>query len=321
MEQTGSRKSWEEASLTDDFIFSKTFLDPKITLELLRRIFPTMTIKGIKILNSQQEIKTTHDAKSSRFDIYVKDYDNRHYDLEIQVENNHNLPQRARFYQSSLATAAYTKVKNYIKANKSFVIFFCCFDSFGLGEQRYDVKRIIENYPNYTYQDHEKSVFFDITSHRKTVGPKLQNVLDLIANRKLDEEDDFIIKLKKRISFVKQNQEWRREYMLRTLYEMDIENKLKEGLKQGHEEGLKQGHEEGLKQGIEQGREEGIEEGIEQGLVKERLSLITDLIKSGQTKEQVENFLINIRQIDPAEAAKDYQEALDKKIRGSLALS
>ncbi len=29
--------------------------------------------------------------------------------------------------------------------------------------------------------------------------------------------------------------------MLRTLYEMDIENKLKEGLKQGHEEGLKQG--------------------------------------------------------------------------------
>ena len=100
--------------------------------------------------------------------------------------------------------------------------------------------------------------------------------------------------------------------MLRTLYEMDIENKLKEGLKQGHEEGLKQGHEEGLKQGIEQGREEGIEEGIEQGLVKERLSLITDLIKSGQTKEQVENFLINIRQIAPAEAAKDYQEALDK---------
>lgn len=149
----------------------------------------------------------------------------------------------------------------------------------------------------------------------------MQNVLDLIANRKLDEKDDFIIKLKKRISFVKQNQEWRREYILRTLYEMDIENKLKEGLKQGHEEGLKQGHEEGLKQGIEQGREEGIEEGIEQGLVKERLSLITDLIKSGQTKEQVENFLINIRQIDPAEAAKDYQEALDKKIRGSLALS
>lgn len=296
MEQTSSGKSWEEAGLTNDFIFSKTFLDSKITLELLRRVFPTMAIKGIKILNSQQEIKTTHDAKSSRFDIYVKDYDNRHYDLEMQVENNHNLPQRARFYQSSLATAAYIKGKNYIKANKSFVIFFCCFDPFGLGEQRYDVKRIIENYPNYAYQDHEKSVFFDITSHRKTVGPKLQSVLDLIANRKLDEEDDFIIKLKKRISFVKQNQEWRREYMLRTLYEMDIENKLKEGLKQGHEEGLKQ----------------GIEQGIEQGLFKERLSLITDLIKSGQTKEQVENFLINIRQIDPAEAAKDYQEALDK---------
>lgn len=75
--------------------------------------------------------------------------------------------------------------------------------------------------------------------------------------------------------------------MLRTLYEMDIENKLKEGLKQGHEEGLKQGHEEGLKQGIEQGREEGIEEGIEQGLVKERLSLITDLIKAAKLRNKL----------------------------------
>ncbi|MCI1975399.1 MAG: Rpn family recombination-promoting nuclease/putative transposase [Limosilactobacillus sp.] len=111
MEQTSSRKSWEEAGLTDDFIFSKTFLDPEITLGLLRRIFPTMAIKGIKILNSQQEIKTTHDAKSSRFDIYVEDYDNRHYDVEMQVKNNHNLPQRNRFYQSSLATATYTKGK------------------------------------------------------------------------------------------------------------------------------------------------------------------------------------------------------------------
>ena len=71
MAKSNLEKRWEEAGLTDDFIFSKVFLDPQITLELLRRIFPELVIKDIKVLNSQQEIKSTYDAKSVRFDIYI----------------------------------------------------------------------------------------------------------------------------------------------------------------------------------------------------------------------------------------------------------
>lgn len=196
MNKTNLERRWEEAGLTDDFIFSKVFLDPEITLELLRRIFPELAIEGIKILNSQQEFKSTYDAKSVRFDIYVEDHTNNHYNIEMQVANHHNLPQRNRFYQSSLATAAYTKGQNYSHADNTFVIFFCCFDPFGLGEQRYESKRMLNYYPNYPYNDGEKTIFFDITNLRKTIGPRMQHVLDLLANRKLDEEDDFIIQLK-----------------------------------------------------------------------------------------------------------------------------
>ena len=232
----------------------------------------------------------------------------------MQVADHHNHPQRNRSYQSSLSTAAYTIGQNYSQADNTFVIFFCCFDPFGLGEQRYKVKRGIEAYPNYPYQDSEQTLFFDITSLQKTVGPKLQRVLDLLANRKLDEDDGFIIKLRQRICFVKQNRKWRKEYMQRSLYEMDIENERNEAVREGHElgrqQGLKEGRHEGHEQGLKEGREQGREDGRKEGQAKERLSLVTDLIQSGQNQAQVENFLINIRKMDPSQATQYYQEAL-----------
>lgn len=64
--------------------------------------------------------------------------------------------------------------------------------------------------------------------------------------------------------------------MQRSLYEMDMENARNEAVKEGHERGLQQGL-----------QEEGLEQGMQQGSDNERLALVTDLIKSGQSKEQV----------------------------------
>lgn len=86
MAKSNLEKRWEEAGLTDDFVFSKVFLDPQITLELLRRIFPELVIKDIKVLNSQQEIKSTYDAKSVRFDIYIEDRDNNTTILKCRLQ-------------------------------------------------------------------------------------------------------------------------------------------------------------------------------------------------------------------------------------------
>ena len=73
MDKEKLNELWQNAGLTNDFIFSKVFLDPQITLELLRRIFPELIIKKVKLLNSQQELKNAPDAKGVRFDIYVED--------------------------------------------------------------------------------------------------------------------------------------------------------------------------------------------------------------------------------------------------------
>ncbi len=299
MAQTDLEKRWEQAGLTDDFIFSKVFLDPVIAREMIHRVLPELPLGKVTILNSQQKLTSTYDAKGVRFDIYAEDEDGNHYDVEMQVVNHQNLPQRTRFYQSNLANDAFERGQNYSQADNAYVIFFCCFDPFGLGEQRYEIKRQVSKYPDYPYRDGETTLFFDITNLRQTVGPKLQNFLDLLAGRKVDGEDDFIVQLRQRIAHVKQDRKWRKEYMQRTLYEMDIENDRRRAVLEGRKEGLQEGRQEG--------RSEGVDE--------ERLALVRDLISSGQTKEQAENFLINIRKLSPQQAQYYYQLANSERTR------
>lgn len=226
----------------------------------------------------------------------------------MQVVNHQNLPQRTRFYQSSLANDAFDRGQNYGQADNAYVIFLCCFDPFGLGEQRYEIKRQVIKYPDYPYSDGETTLFFDITNLHQTVSPKLQNFLDLLADRKVDEADAFIVQLRQRIAHVKQDRKWRKEYMQRTLYEMDIENDRRRAVLEGRQEGHQKGLQEELQEGLQKGRKEGRDEGVDE----ERLALVRDLIDSGQTKEQVESFLINIRKLSPQQAQKYYRLALKK---------
>ncbi|WP_076460084.1 hypothetical protein [Limosilactobacillus caccae] len=134
----------------------------------------------------------------------------------------------------------YEKGQNYATADNSYVIFFCCFDPFGFGDQEYQIERLIKGHPDTAYVDGEQTLVFDVTSLRQEVNPKLQQFLDVIANRQVGDDDDFIVQLEKRITFVKQNRKWRREYMQRSLYEMDIENSIalakEQGLSQGKAE-------------------------------------------------------------------------------------
>lgn len=132
--------------------------------------------------------------------------------------------------------------------------------------------------------DGEVSLCFDVTSLSHTVSQPLQNFLDLLAGRNVDESDDFIVQLRKRVAFVKQNRKWRREYMLRTVYEMEIEHDRRQAVKKGHE----------------------------QVANDERLNLVCDLIRSGQSADEVIKFLTTIRRMPTAEAEKYYQQAVER---------
>ena len=215
------RKKWDDADLTDDYIFNKVMLDKEICLELLRRILPDLNIKDIQYPNNQQELSLAPDAKAVRFDIYTTDERNNHYDIEMQVVNEHNLAKRIRYYQAASTMEAYDKGKTYDFADNSYVIFFCNFDPFNLGFQCYTLHKHIDNAPEHIIRDGQTDILFNIPSSNHDVTPKMQAVLDLIAQRNIEEPDAFVVKLRERMRKVKQNRKWRAEYMRLSMYEMD----------------------------------------------------------------------------------------------------
>ena len=215
------------AGLADDYIFNKVMLDYDICLEVLRRILPDLHIKKIKLPNNQQEFAVAPDAKAVRFDIYTTDEQGNHYDIEMQVADHHNIAKRIRYYQTASSMEAYDKGQPYEQADDSYVIFFCNFDPFQLGQQRYVLHKHIDEIPEQIIEDGQTDILFNVPSLRHDVDPKMQAFLDMIAQRKVEATDPLVVKLKERMAIVKRNRKWRSEYMRRSVYEMDQEMREK----------------------------------------------------------------------------------------------
>lgn len=77
--------------------------NPKLCRELLRRILPELKIDRIEYPELQKSIKQDIDARSVRLDVYVKDNKNIVYDIEMQVSDTQELPERSRYYHIYLS--------------------------------------------------------------------------------------------------------------------------------------------------------------------------------------------------------------------------
>lgn len=283
------RKKWEMAGLADDYIFNKVMLDYDICLEVLRRILPDLHIKKIKLPNNQQEFIVAPDAKAVRFDIYTTDEQGNHYDIEMQVADHHNIAKRIRYYQTASSMEAYDKGQPYEQADDSYVIFFCNFDPFQLGQQRYVLHKHIDEIPEQIIEDGQTDILFNVPSLRHDVDPKMQAFLDMIAQREVEATDPLVVKLKERIAVVKRNRKWRSEYMRRSVYEMDQEmreKKIREG-----ERKVRDGKRE-----ILEGNRELLEEKRELQKGKREIQKSKREIKEGQDRLKEKEQLIQERE-------------------------
>lgn len=65
--------NWENLGISNDFIFGKVMQNPKLCVELLRRILPHLKIKHIEYPELQKSIKQDMDARSVRLDDISKE--------------------------------------------------------------------------------------------------------------------------------------------------------------------------------------------------------------------------------------------------------
>ena len=233
------RKSFDELTIADDFMFCKVMQDKGICKEFLEMVLADK-IGKIAYLSSQDAVFTGSESKSVRLDLLVKDEAGKSYDIEMQVSNEHNIPKRMRYYQAAIDIAFLDKGSHYKALNDSYIIFVCLFDAIGKGKPLYTFENICLEDRQTPLQDGTKKVIINAEAFGKAEDAQLKGFLEYLKTGTVN--TDFTGRIETMIQAVKHNEQARKEYRFMSGFEMDAREA---GIAQGRTEGIAQGFADG----------------------------------------------------------------------------
>ena len=236
------KKSFDELTIADDFMFCKVMQDESICKEFLEMVLADK-IGKITYLSSQDAVFTGSESKSVRLDLLVKDETGKSYDIEMQVANEHNIPKRMRYYQAAIDISCLDKGSHYKALNDSYIIFVCLFDAIGNGKPLYTFENMCLEDRQTLLQDGTKKVIINAEAFGKTEDAELKGFLEYVKTGTINTE--YTGRIETMIQAVKHNEQARKEYSFMSAFEMDARE---EGIQQGIKRGIQQGFSDGAYQ-------------------------------------------------------------------------
>ena len=83
------RKTYDELTFTDDFMFCKVMGDKEICKRVIREIL-RIDVEDIEYITRQKDFSPEYDSKGIRMDVYVKGSD-KVFDIEMQVRKEKDI--------------------------------------------------------------------------------------------------------------------------------------------------------------------------------------------------------------------------------------
>ena len=232
------KKSFDELTIADDFMFCKVMQDESICKEFLEMVLADK-IGKITYLSSQDAVFTGSESKSVRLDLLVKDETGKSYDIEMQVANEHNIPKRMRYYQAAIDISFLDKGAHYKALNDSYIIFVCLFDAIGRGKPLYTFENICLEDRQTLLQDGTKKVIINAQAFSKAEDTELKGFLEYLKTGAINTE--YTGRIETMIQAVKHNEQARKEYRFMSGFEMDArEEGIQQGIQQGFSDGAYQ---------------------------------------------------------------------------------
>lgn len=170
------------------------------------------------------------DSKSVRFDVYTKD-SNRIFDLEMQTVKKENLPKRARYYQSAIDMDNLNAGFDYDELKDTYIIFICLTDIFGKGLPVYSFENVCAEDGETKLKDGSHKVFFNAAKCDTMKSEDEKLFFKYLCGEEAD--DDFTRRLNEKVTLVKKNALWRKQYMT---WEQTIKEERKEAYKEAYDE-------------------------------------------------------------------------------------
>ena len=201
---------WKNATLANNFIFYKVMKHHPEECKHLIEMLLNVQIESIEMHN-EEVIDIDCDSKSIRLDVYVTD-DKRMYDIELQVANTNELPERSRYYSALMSLDTLKIGQKYKQLRDGHVIFICMKDIFGDRLPVYSFENICLENKKIKLNDRDYKHFFIAPTCAKILkNPELRAFFELLTSN--NPSNEFTSNLKQFVDDAKHNMQWRYEYM------------------------------------------------------------------------------------------------------------
>ena len=229
-DKTKLEQKWQNATIRDNFIFSKTLeMYPDICQSLIEKIL-NIKIKKIYYPEREKIIENRTDSKGIRLDVYVEDSDNRSFDLEMQIADSDNIAKRMRYYQGLIDGDKLKHGQHYRELGESYIIFICPFDKFKQGRHIYTFRERCDEDYNLKLNDGAVKIFLSTKGTADDVSDTVKNFLNYVDRGMVSGK--FVKELDEAVQVVKSNEKARLEFMT---YQMALLERELEGEERGRE--------------------------------------------------------------------------------------
>ena len=208
-------KPFDELDITDPIMFGFVFSDKDIAKPFIEHLL------GIKIDHLEAPIPEavlSFDAKHKgvRYDVFARETNEkgetiRSFDLEMQMVDTKELPQRARYYQSVGDGVALAKGDFYTSLKPQYIIFLCPMDIFKGGFHIYHFENRARENTNICLNDLTYKNFYIFTRYEDFTDPVVKAYMKYFATRNVDSNETETIN--KQVSSFKNDTLMRNKYM------------------------------------------------------------------------------------------------------------
>ena len=155
------------------------------------------------------------------------------FNIEMQAtDSQENLQKRTRYYQGLIDIDLIDKGAAYDELNPTYIIFICTFDPFGSNRNMYTFRNVCIEDSTLELNDEATKIFLNSKGDSGDVSPDIKAFLQYVEG--VLTENTFVQEINSEVAHVKNNKEWRREFMT---FEMELKRMEQKGIKQGIEQG------------------------------------------------------------------------------------
>ncbi|MBE5866230.1 MAG: Rpn family recombination-promoting nuclease/putative transposase [Lachnospiraceae bacterium] len=210
------RKTLKDLTLKDNFMFGAVMSMEDNCRRFLEMVL-SFPIERLEI--SKEKCIIYHpEYKGVRLDIYAKDENHTHYNVEMQAVNVYALGKRTRYYHSQIDMELLLSGADYAELPQTFVIFICDFDPFGEAKYCYTFERRCIESPSIQMGDGCTSIFLSTQGQNpQDVSASLVKFLDYVradlSESQKDFEDDYVEILQQSVRDIKESRGMEERFM------------------------------------------------------------------------------------------------------------